>query len=86
MGATVAAALKKIAVALLTDPKVLKTVLGIVLGIIIFIVMPIVAVLSIFNGDMNIDTDRLHQMVAENLSSEEQAKLQEALEKIENQN
>ena len=76
MGATVAAALKKIAVALLTDPKVLKTVLGIVLGIIIFIVMPIVAVLSIFNGDMNIDTDRLHQMVAENLSSEEQAKLQ----------
>ena len=77
MGATVAAALKKIAVALLTDPKVLKTVLGIVLGIIIFIVMPIVAVLSIFNGDMNIDTDRLHQMVAENLSSRRTGKAAE---------
>ena len=35
MSATVAAALKKIAVSLLTNPKILKTVLGIVLGIII---------------------------------------------------
>ena len=33
MSATVGAALKKIAVALFTNPKVLKTVLGIVLGI-----------------------------------------------------
>lgn len=76
MSATVAAALKKIAVSLLTNPKVLKTVLGIVLGIIIIIIMPIVAVVSIFNGDINIDTDRLQQMVVENLSAEEQAKLQ----------
>ncbi|MGN0498350.1 MAG: hypothetical protein ACI4F6_04760 [Acutalibacteraceae bacterium] len=76
MSATVAAALKKIAVAILTDKKVLKTVGGIVLGIIIIIIMPIVAVVSIFNGDINIDTDRLQQMVVENLSAEEQAKLQ----------
>ena len=39
MSATVAAALKKIAVAILTDNKLRKTVLGIVLGIIIIIVM-----------------------------------------------
>ena len=76
MSATVAAALKKIAVSLLTNPKVLKTIGGIVLGIIIIIVMPIVAVVSIFNGDINIDTDRLQQMVVQNLSAEEQAKLQ----------
>lgn len=76
MSATVAAALKKIAVALLTDKKVLKTVGGIVLGIIIIIIMPIVAVVSIFNGDINIDTDRLQQMVVQNLSAEEEAKLQ----------
>ena len=76
MSATVAAALKKIAVAILTDKKALKTVGGIVLGIIIIIIMPIVAVVSIFNGDINIDTDRLQQMVVENLSAEEQAKLQ----------
>lgn len=76
MSATVGAALKKIATALLTNPKVLKTVCGIVLGIIIIIIMPIVAVVSIFNGDMNIDTDRLQQMVVENLSAEGQAKMQ----------
>lgn len=76
MSATVAAALKKIAVALLTNPKVLKTIGGIVLGIIIIIVMPIVAIVSIFNGGIEIDTDRLQTMVVENLSAEEQARLQ----------
>ena len=76
MSATVAAALKKIAVALLSNPKVLKTVLGIVLGIIIIIIMPIIAIVSIFNGSIEIDTDRLQTMVVENLSAEEQAKLQ----------
>ena len=76
MSATIAAALKKIAVAILTNPKVLKTLLGIVLGTIIIIVMPIVAVVSIFNGDINIDMDRLQEMVVQNLSAEEQAKLQ----------
>ena len=76
MSATVAAALKKIAVALLSNPKVLKTIGGIVLGIIIIIIMPIVAVVSIFNGSIDIDTDRLQQMVVQNLSAEEQAKLQ----------
>ena len=76
MSATVAAALKKIAVALLGNPKTLKTIGGIVLGIIIIIIMPIVAVVSIFNGSIEIDTGRLQTMVVENLSAEEQAKLQ----------
>lgn len=73
---SIAAALKKIAVSLLTNPKVLKTIGGIVLGIIIIIIMPVIAVISIFNGNMNIDTDRFQQMVEENLSAEEQEKLQ----------
>lgn len=76
MSATVAAALKKIAVSSLTNPKVLKTVGGIVLGVIVLIIMPIAAVVSVFNGEIRIDTDRLQQMVVENLSAEEQAKLQ----------
>ena len=42
MSATIGAALKKIAVALLTDKKVIKTIGGIVLGIIIIVVMPII--------------------------------------------
>ena len=76
MSITVGAALKKIAVSLLTNKKVLKTLGGIALGIVIIIVMPIVAIVSIFNGDMNIDTDRLQELVVQNLSVEEQAKLQ----------
>ncbi len=76
MSATVGAAIKKVAVALLKNPKVLKTVGGIVLGIIIIIIMPIIAVIAIFNGDISIDTDRLHQMVVENLSAEDKANLQ----------
>ena len=50
MSATVGAALKKIAVALFTNPKVLKTVLGIVLGIVIALITPILAVISVFKG------------------------------------
>ena len=76
MSATVGAALKKIAVSLLTDKKVLKVVGGIVLGIIIIIVMPIVAIVSIFNGTIEFDTAELQQMVEQNLSDEELAKLQ----------
>lgn len=76
MSATVAAALKKLAVYILTDKKALKVVGGIVLGIIIIIIMPIVAVVSIFNGAIKLDTDRFQQMVIENLSAEEQTNLQ----------
>ncbi len=76
MSATIAAALKKIAVYILTDKKALKTAVGIILGVIIIIIMPIVAVVSVFNGDINIDTDRLQTMVVQNLSAEEKAKLQ----------
>ena len=71
MSATVAAALKKIAVALLTDKKALKTIGGIVLGVLIIIIMPIVAVVSLFNGGIEIDTDRLQTMVVENLSADD---------------
>ena len=76
MSATVAAALKKIAVAVLTDKKLRRTVLGIILGVIIIIIMPVAAVISLFNGDIKIDTDRLQTLVVENLSAEEKAKLQ----------
>lgn len=60
MSATIGAALKKIAVALLTDKKVIKTIGGIIIRIIIIVVMPIVAVVSVFNGSMDIDTDKLN--------------------------
>ena len=71
MSATVGAALKKILVALLSDPKVIKTIFGIVIGIIIIVVMPIVAVVSIFNGSIEIDTAKLTQSIQENISAEQ---------------
>lgn len=76
MSATIAAALKKIAVAVLTDKKLRRTVLGIILGILIIIIMPVAAVISVFSGDTKIDTDRLQQLVIEEMSDEEKAKLQ----------
>ena len=75
MSSTVAAALKKLSAVVLSDKNNLKTVVGIIIGIIVIIVMPIAAVLSIFSGDMNIDTDRLQQMITESLTSEEEDNL-----------
>ena len=76
MSATVAAALKKIAVAILTDKKARKVVLGIILGILIILVMPLAAIIAIFNGDINIDANPLQTLVVQNMSAEEQARLQ----------
>ena len=75
MSATVAAALKKLSAVVLSDKNNLKTAVGIIIGIIVIIVMPIAAVLSIFSGDINIDTNRLQQMITESLTSEEEDNL-----------
>ena len=88
MSATIGAALKKIAVALLTDKKVIKTIGGIIIGIIIIVVMPIVAVVSVFNGSMDIDTDKLNQSIQANISAEQMENLQlinDTMTEVENQ-
>lgn len=66
MSATIAAALKKLAVYVLTDKKILKVIGGIILGILIIIIMPLVAILGIFSGDVNIDTERLSVLISDN--------------------
>ncbi len=38
--------------------------------------MPFAAIIALFNGDINIDTDRLQTLVVQNMSAEEQARLQ----------
>ena len=65
MSVTLVAVVKKAAICLATNKKALKTVVGIVLGAFVFLVTPIVAVLGIFTGDINIDTDRLKELIAE---------------------
>lgn len=76
MSAAVAAALKKIAASLLSNPKVFRTIAGIILGIVIIFVMPIAAVIGFFNGDVKMNTDRL-QGIFENMSDEDIEKFQE---------
>ena len=76
VSATIGAALKKIAVSLLSDKKVIKIIGGIIIGIIIVVIMPIIAVISIFNGSMDIDTDKLSQSIQENISAEQMANFQ----------
>jgi len=75
MSATIAAALKKIAVTLFTNPKLLKKVLGIVLGIIIVVITPVLAIVAIFKSEPKIDTNYLQSAFVGNMSEEEKAKL-----------
>ena len=69
MSATVGAALKKIATYLITDKKALKVVGTIILIILIVILMPIIALLGLFSGSIEINTDYLHEMVAQQQSA-----------------
>ena len=72
----VAAVAKKVIVYILTDEKALKVVLGIVLGIIIIILLPLGVIIGVLNGNVEIDADRMQEMIVQNLSAEEQAMLQ----------
>ncbi len=72
----VAAVAKKVAAYVITDKKARKIVIGIILGIIVILSTPIIAIVAFLNGDMEIDTNRLQTLVVQNLSAEEQARLQ----------
>ena len=74
--AAIGAALKKIAVAILSNPKSWKTICGIILGIVIIVISPFAAVLGLMSGDIKIDNDRLSQLVADNLTEEQNSRLQ----------
>ena len=57
MSATFAAALKKIAVSILTNPKILKKVLCIVLVLVIALATPLLAVYAALTGKVEVDID-----------------------------
>lgn len=65
MSVSLAAIAKKVAVTVATNKKARKAVVGIVLGAFVFLVTPIVAVLSIFTGNIDMDTDRLKELISE---------------------
>ena len=76
MSITVAAALKKVAAAVLTDKKAGKTVGGIVLAVILIAIFPIVGVTGALGSLGKVDTAQLQAILAENLSEQEITKLQ----------
>lgn len=76
MSATVAATLKKIALAIITEPETLKKVLCIVLSVVVGLLMPIVAVVYFFSGNIELDTSGIEESVILSLTADEQAKLQ----------
>ena len=76
MSVTVAAALKKVAAAVLTDKKVGKTVGGIVLAVIFIVIFPIVGVTGALGSLGKVDAAQLQAILAETLSEDKIAKLQ----------
>ena len=76
MSAALGAALKKLAVALLSDPKAMKKVLAIVLTLLVAIIMPVAAVIAIFSTDFEIDVPEFQRMAIQNLTPEQRADLQ----------
>ncbi len=71
MSATIAAALKKLAVAIASDPEARKKVGGIILGIIVIIFMPMIVVLGIFSGELQMNSERMEEIVSENMTAEQ---------------
>ena len=76
MSATVAAALKRIAVAVFTDKNSRKTVIGLILGIIVIIAMPIAVFISALNMSADMDPEDLKRFASEELTDEEKTELQ----------
>ena len=75
MSAAIGAALKKIAVALLTDKRVLKTIGMVILVIMVALLLPIMAMMAILSGDIELDTAELMDRIEANLSANELAML-----------
>ena len=63
MSATIAATLKKIALAIITEPETLKKVICIVLSVVVGLLMPIVAVVYFFSGNIELDTSGIEESV-----------------------
>ena len=78
MGASIGAALKKIAAALLSNKKVLKKVLVVVLTLVLVLFMPLAALIAVLTGNIKFDVNELQAILEGNMSTEEQERLQGA--------
>ena len=72
----VAVVVKKVAAVVVSDKKLRNFVIGIILGIIVILLMPLGAIAAFFSMDVDVETERLQEIIIENLSAEEQEMLQ----------
>lgn len=78
ISATVGAALKKIAVAILTNKQALKKAAIVVISILLAIFMPVIAIVSFFSGNISVDTTGFSSKIEAQMSAEEKAKVEKA--------
>ncbi|WP_407384093.1 phage tail tip lysozyme [Ruminococcus sp.] len=78
ISATVGAALKKIAVAILTNKQALKKAAIVVTSILLAIFMPVIAIVSFFSGNISVDTTGLSSKIEAQMTAEEKAKVENA--------
>ena len=81
MSATVAAALKKIAVAILTDKDTFKKVCTFIASIFVGLIMPLAAMLALFQGDIEFTPEMLEEIAAD-IDPEELEKLTKVQETV----
>ena len=72
--------LKKVAVAIVSDKKGRKWLLGVILGITFIILMPIIALLGIFSGGLDLNLDGIYDKI-----HEQQAKMEIVAQDIEDE-
>ena len=75
MSAAVGAALKKIAVALLTDKGVLKSLGMVILVLLVTLLLPLMALVAVLSGNVELDTNALMSRIEANLSDSDRAML-----------
>ena len=61
------AVIKKIVIAKVTDPKVARIICGTAIGLVLAIIMPVLAVVSVLNGSVRFDTEKLNQIIEQRL-------------------
>ena len=80
MAAPIIPILKKVAVAIVSDKKGRKWLLGVILGITFIILMPIIALLGIFSGGLDLNLDGIYDKI-----HEQQAKMEIVAQDIEDE-
>ena len=72
--------LKKVAVALVSDEKGRKWLIGVICGVVFIALMPVITLLAIFSGGIDVDIDGLVGIV-----NEQQAQMEEIVQEIEDE-